>query len=130
MAEVLALPHPVPTLGRAVEQFLAAKPLSANGRRSYTHTLGTVVGDLGADLALAEFTAERVRRVLEDRWGNIAPATWNNRLTAVGSFRRWIQAQGWVRDDPLAGIERRPQAVGRHRGPRHDEAHPACPESL
>ena len=64
MVEVLALPHRVPTLGRAVEQFLAAKPLSANGRRSYAHTLGTVVGDLGADLALAGFTAERVRRVL------------------------------------------------------------------
>ena len=129
MARVLALPHPVPTLGRAVEQFLAAKPLSANGRRSYARPRSRG-RDLGADLALDGFAAERVRRVLEDRWGNIAPATWNNRLTAVGSFRRWIQAQGWVRDDPLLGIERRPQAVGRHRGPRHDEAHPACPESL
>ena len=63
MPEVLALPHRVPTLGRAVEQFLAAKPLSANERRSYAHTLGTVVGDLGADLALSGFTAERVHRV-------------------------------------------------------------------
>ena len=109
MPEVLALPHPVPSLGRAVEQFLAAKPLSPNGRRSYTHTLGTVVGDLGADLSLAGFTAERVRRVLEDRWGDASAATWNSRLTAVGSFRRWVQAQGWVTEDPLAGIERRPQ---------------------
>ena len=67
MPEVLALPHRVPSLGRAVEQFLAAKPLSPNGRRSYAHTLRTVVGDLDADLALDEFTAERVRRVLEDR---------------------------------------------------------------
>ena len=71
MPEVLSLPHPVPTLGRAGEQFLAAKPLSANGRRSYAHTLGTVVGDLGADLALDGFTAERVRHVLEDRWGTL-----------------------------------------------------------
>ena len=70
MAEVLALPHRVPSLGRAVEQFLAAKPLSANGRRSYAHTLGMEVGDLGADLALAGFTTERVRRILEDRWGD------------------------------------------------------------
>ena len=87
VAEVLALPHPVPSLGRAVEQFLAAKPLSANGRRSYAHTLGTVAGDLGADLTLDEFTAERLRHVLEDRWGDASAATWNNRLTAFGS--RW-----------------------------------------
>ena len=110
MVEVLALPHRVPSLGRAVEQFLAAKPLSASGRRSYAHTLRTVVGDLGGDLALNEFTAERLRRVLEDRWGDASAATWNNRLTAVGSFRRWTQSQGWIAEDPLAGIERRPQA--------------------
>ena len=96
MVEVLVLPHRVPSLGRAVEQFLAAKPLSVNGRRSYAHTLGTVVGDLGADLALDEFNAERLRRVLEGRWGDASAATWNNRLTAVGSFRRWVQAQGWI----------------------------------
>ena len=68
-----------------------------------------MVGDLGADLALDGFTAERVRRVLEDRWGDASAATWNSRLTAVGSFRRWVQTQGWVTEDPLAGIERRPQ---------------------
>ncbi len=107
MVEVLALPHRVPSLGRAVEQFLAAKPLSANGRRSYAHTLGTVVGDLGADLALAGFTAERVRHVLEDRWGDASAATWNNRITALGSFRRWIYASGWTDPTPLAGIEPR-----------------------
>ena len=35
MAEVVLLPDRVPSLGRAVEQFLAAKPLSPNARRSY-----------------------------------------------------------------------------------------------
>ena len=39
LVEVLALPRHVPSLGRAVEQFLATKPLSANRRRSYAHTL-------------------------------------------------------------------------------------------
>ena len=123
MLEVLALPHRVPSLGRAVEQFLTAKPLSANGRRSYAHTLGTVVGDLGADLALDGFTAERVRRVLEDRWGGASAATWNSRLTAVGSFRRWVQAQGWIRDDPLAGIERRPQVRDDTAPVRYEQLH-------
>ena len=123
MPEVLALPHRVPSLGRAVEQFLAAKPLSANGRRSYSHTLGTVVGDLGADLPLDAFTAERVRRVLEDRWGDALASTWNNRLTAVGSFRRWAQAQGWVTEDPLAGIERRPQVRDDTAPVRYEQLH-------
>ena len=123
VAEVLALPHPVPTLGRAVEQFLAAKPLSTNGRRSYAHTLGTVVGDLGAHLALDELTPERVRHVLEDRWGNTAAATWNNRLTALGSFRRWAQAQGWMVADPLVGIERRPQVRDDTAAIRYEQLH-------
>ena len=121
--EVLALPHRVPSLGRAVERFLAAKPLSPNGRRSYAHTLGTVIGDLGADLALDEFTAERVRRVLEARWGDASAATWNNRLTALGSFRRWAQAQGWITEDPLAGIERRPQPRDEVAPIRYEQLH-------
>ena len=86
MAEVVALPDRVPSLGRAVEQFLAAKPLSANARRSYAYCLGAVVEDLGAGTALGDVTPERLRGVLEDRWGNTAAATWNSRLTAVGSF--------------------------------------------
>ena len=82
-----------------------------------------VVGDLGADLALDGFTAERVRHVLEDRWGDASAATWNSRLTAVGSFRRWVQAQGWLRDDPLAGIERRPQVRDDTAPIRYEQLH-------
>ena len=37
MAEVVLLPDRVPSLGRVVDQFLAAKPLSANGRRRYAY---------------------------------------------------------------------------------------------
>ena len=107
----------------SIRRFLAAKPLSANGRRSYAHTLGTVVGDLGADLPLDEFTAKRLRRVLEDRWGDASAATWNNRLTAVGSFRRWVQTQGWMRGDPLAGVERRPQARDDTAPIRYEQLH-------
>ena len=88
MAEPVLLPDRVSSLGRAVEQFLAAKPLSANAHRSYVYCLGAVVSDLGAGTALAEVTPERLRGVLEQRWGNAGAATWNNRLAAVGSFRR------------------------------------------
>ena len=105
VVEVLALPHRVPSLGRAVEQFLAAKRLSVNGR-SYAHTLLTVVGDLSVALALAEFTAERLWHVLEDRWGDASAATWNNRLTALGrsglrgpSDTRLTACPGYARAD-------------------------------
>ena len=36
----------------AVEQFLAAKPLSPNARRSYAFCLGAVVSDLGGGTAM------------------------------------------------------------------------------
>ena len=123
MAEVVLLPDRVPSLGRAVEQFLAAKPLSPNARRSYAYCLGAVVEDLGAGTALADVTPERLRGVLEQRWGNAAAATWNNRLAAVGSFRRWVQAQGWIRDDPLAGIEHRPQVRDDTTPIRYEQLH-------
>ena len=103
------MPDRVPSLGRAVEQFLSAKPLSDNARRSYAYCLRAVAADLGADTALADVSTEGLRRVLERRWGSAAPATWNSRLAAVGSFCRWAQAQGWVWAGLLAGIERRPQ---------------------
>ena len=123
MAEVVLLPDRVPSLGGSVEQFLAAKPLSANAHRSYAYCLGAVVEDLGAGTPLSDVTPERLRGVLEQRWGNAAAATWNNRLAAVGSFRRWVQAQGWVTEDPLAGIERRPQVRDDTTPIRYEQLH-------
>ena len=62
MAEVVLLPDRVPSLGRAVEQFLAAKPLSPNAHRSYAYCLGAVVADLGAGAALGDVTPETPAR--------------------------------------------------------------------
>ena len=123
MTEVVGIPVRVPSLGRAVEQFLDANPLSANARRSYAYCLGAVVADLGADTALADVAPERLRHVLDQRWGDAAAATWNNRLAAVGSFRRWAQSQGWIGTDPLAGIERRPEPRDDTATIRYDQLH-------
>ena len=41
----------------------------------------------------------------------------------MGSFRRWVQAQGWIRDDPLAGIERRPQVRDDTAPIRYEQLH-------
>ena len=55
---------------------------------------------------------------------NASAATWNSRLTAVGSFRRWVQAQGWITEhDPLAGIERRPQVRDDTAPVRYEQLH-------
>ena len=80
MAEVVALPDRVPSMGRAVEQFFAAKPLFPNARRSYAHCLGAVGEDLGAGTALGDVTPERLRVVLEN--GRVNPG-WD----AAGELR-------------------------------------------
>ncbi|MCY4368729.1 MAG: tyrosine-type recombinase/integrase [bacterium] len=84
-------------LGRAIEQFLAAKPLCANGRRCYAHTLGTVVGDLGADV---EQPSHR-----------------------CGVVSRLGTGPDWIAEDPLEGIERRPQVRDDTAPIRYEELH-------
>ena len=117
------LPHRVPTLGRAVDQFLAAKPLSANARRSYAYCLGRWSRTSAPVLLWAMSPPNVCEGSSSSAWGNAAAATWNNRLAAVGSFRRWVQAQGWIRDDPLAGIERRPQVRDDTAPIRYEQLH-------
>lgn len=99
-----------------------AKPLSV-ARRSYAYCLRTVVSDLGADTNLSDVSSEGLRHVLEQRWGSAAPATWNSRLAALGSFYRWAEAQGWVRVDLLAGIERRPRPRDEVAPIRYEQLH-------
>jgi len=54
----------------------------------------------------------------------LAPSTYNRRLAALRSFARWLRAQAWLADDPLAGTMRRRE--GRHpdraRDPQQVEA--------
>jgi integrase len=49
------------------------------------------------------------------RQEHLAASTFNRRYAALRSFVRWCQTQGWLADDPLHGLERRPQPRG---GPR------------
>jgi integrase/recombinase XerD len=39
----------------------------------------------------------------------LAASTFNRRYAALRSFVRWCQQLGWLEDDPLGGLERRPQ---------------------
>jgi len=46
---------------------------------------------------------------------HLAAGTFNRRYAALRSFARWCQQQGWLADDPLVGLERRPQPRSRPR---------------
>ena len=59
--------------------------------------------------------------------GTLRLATWNSRLAAVGSFRRWAQAQGWIRGS-VGGDRTPPAGAGRHHtDPLRTAARPVDP---
>ncbi|SDX48298.1 RNA polymerase sigma factor, sigma-70 family [Saccharopolyspora shandongensis] len=90
-----------PTLGAAVEEFLARDELNAATIRSYAQTLRRLRLALG-DRPLAAMTAEQVARVFETAWGSAAAKTWNRHRSAIRSFGAWAGL-----DDLAAGLDRR-----------------------
>jgi site-specific recombinase XerD len=62
---------------------------------------------LGPDLALPGLREEQVRRWFQERYGALAPATWNRELATLRSAIRWWIRQGWLEDDPTTSLERR-----------------------
>lgn len=94
-------------MGAAVEAFFADKDLARNSRRTYHQTLDSLVEDHNPDLTVAKLTPAKVRRTLESRWGQAAPSTWNSRMTALQSFVRYCHRNGWIKRDPLKGMERK-----------------------
>ena len=107
-AEVVPLPDRLPTLADAVEAFFADKDLSPNSRRTYRQTLDVLVADLGSGLRVDELTGPGIRRVLDQRWGTAAPATWNTRVTALQSFVSYCRRSDWIRNhNPMSTIDRK-----------------------
>lgn len=99
-----------PTLAEAVEWYFDDRDLAANTRRAYRQVHRVLIERLGAMTPLDELTPERVRKILEDEWGDAAPATFNARRTALRSLADYCQERGWLDHDPLEGIERRERA--------------------
>ncbi|MDL5156735.1 DUF6596 domain-containing protein [Actinomycetospora termitidis] len=79
-----------PTLGPAVDGFLAREDLSAASRRSYGQTLHRLVGALGDALPLSALDAPGVAAVVTTTWRAVSPATWNRHRAAVRSFGTWL----------------------------------------
>ena len=113
MGKLVPLPSPPPTLAAVVEAFFADRDLAATTRRTYAATYTAMLAELGAELPVAALTPERLQKLLEQRWAERAPGTWNARIAALQSLTRFCQRQGWLEADPTASLER-------HRVPRCD----------
>jgi len=104
----------VPPLRVAVERFLVRSRFSARTRESYAQDLAPLlahVGDQPVATALTHAAAAAYLAAQE----SLAASTYNRRYAALRSLVRWCQTQGYLADNPLVGLERRPQTRG---GPR------------
>ncbi len=104
----------IPPLRVAVERFLARSRFSARTRESYAQDLAPLlvhVGDQPVARALTHAAAAAYLAAQE----HLAASTYNRRYAALRSLVRWCQAQGYLTDNPLVGLERRPQTRS---GPR------------
>ena len=87
-----------PTVTAAVDAFLAAprNRRSPHTQRAYAGVLDKLTDRLGGGRDLATVTEAEIGAALEQLWGDAAPATWNQRRTAVGSWLSWCRtAQRW-----------------------------------
>lgn len=108
-------------LSAAVEAFFADRDLAANSQRSYRRVLDALVADHSANLAVSALTPARVRRTLVSRWDESAPTTWNARITPLQSFVGYCVRNGWIKRDPLRGIERRREPRDETRALAYDD---------
>ncbi len=79
-----------PTLGPAVQRFLAREDLSPASRRSYGQTLHRLVRTLGDALPLSSLDADGLGAVLTTTWSAASAATWNRHRGAARSFAAWL----------------------------------------
>jgi integrase len=113
-----------PSLGPAVERFLARDDLSAASRRSYDQTLHRLVRALGDARPLSSLDADAVAGVLTTTWGAASAATWNRHRATVRSFAAWLGRPGLagglgVREIPVRAPASAPRVPD---GPLRDRA--------
>ena len=83
------------TLQAAADAFLSSpRYANPNTRRGYTGVLDRLLAALGASRPLAEISGEELAGLLEQLWGQRAPATWNRNRGAVAAWLSWCAASG------------------------------------
>ena len=74
------------TVQAAAGAFLSSpRYANPNTRRGYTGVLDRLLAALGASRPLAEVSGEELAGLLEQLWGQRAPATWNRNRGAVAA---------------------------------------------
>jgi len=110
--------RPAPALKDAIEGFLARMP-NPNTARAYSTALRALAERFGSRTPVTalegEAAADRVAAWFLERWGSRSAATVNARLNALASAGDWWRDQGWITDDPLRRLKRRPVDPGRTR---------------
>jgi integrase len=104
----------IPPLREAVQRFVTRSRFAARTRESYTQDLAPLLDRVGERPVTAALTPAAAAAFLAAQ-DQLAASTYNRRFAALRSLVRWCQQQGWLTDDPLAGLERRTEP---RRGPR------------
>ena len=96
------------TIQAAADAFLSSpRYANPNTRRGYTGVLDRLLAGLGADRPLAEVSGEELAGILEQLWGQRAPATWNRNRDAVAAWLSWCAASRLPAPVLPASAERR-----------------------
>jgi hypothetical protein len=81
------------TVQAAAGAFLSSpRYASPNTRRGYTGVLDRLLAGPGASRPLAEVSGEELAGLLQQLWGQRAPATWNRNRGAVTAWLSWCAA--------------------------------------
>jgi len=91
------------TVQAAADAFLSSpRYANPNTRRSYAGVLDRLLAQLGASRPLAEVSGEELASLLEQLWGQRAPATWNRNRGAITAWLSWCAASRHHPDRPDA----------------------------
>jgi len=114
----------IPSLQVAVDRFLTRSRFAARTRDSYTLDLAPLLAHAG-DQPVSALTYGVASAYLA-AYEHLAASAFNRRYAAPRSFARWCKTQGWLHDDPLLGLERRPHTRRKPRAldPARVEARP------
>ena len=81
------------TIQATADAFLSSpRYANPNTRRGYTGVLDRLLAPLGASRPLAEVSGEELADLLDQLWGQRAPATWNRNRGTVAAWLSWCAA--------------------------------------
>jgi len=111
MSAVTPLPRrsPTVTVAAAVERFLCQPDLGVRTVTAYTAALDRFAGDVGADRALADVTAEEVEAHLAAAYGQRSAAYFNRNRAAISGLFTFAVRKRWVTHNPVEEVSRRRQ---------------------